>query len=305
MPDAKKQTKPAGSGCLKAIVIVLSSAGVTIFLVMACVICIHVIAATTPLRNKYISHPDGLTYQDITLITSDEYHISAWYVPGTRPEAVILVHGIHANRDFLLPQALMLTQAGYHLIMLDMRGHGRSEGIQLTYGYKEALDVVAAVDYLAAIPDIKHIGVLGHSLGGAAAVRAAGLDPRIEAIIIQSSFSSLARVVDERFDKSMVLPKQPFAPVIIALAELKTDASMSVVDSARTLATMPPRPVLLIHGADDTFLPVHHAQQMFDAAREPKEFFFISGVGHGNPMVGHEAEYTERVLTFLTKAFDR
>jgi fermentation-respiration switch protein FrsA (DUF1100 family) len=284
---------------------VLASAAVTVLLVVGGVIILQVIILTTPGRNQDIGSLGDLPYQDITLTTADGLHLSGWYVSGTRPEAIILVHGIHANRAYLLPQAFVLAQAGYSLLLLDLRGHGRSEGHEVTYGYREALDVAAAVDYLAARPEIKHIGALGHSLGGAALVRAGTTDPRLEALVIQSSFSSLTRVVDDSFNKFVLLPKWPFAPLVIVLAELKTGVSLDQVDSARDLAAMPPRPVLFIHSADDGLFPIHHAQQMYDAARNPKEFYFVSGLGHINPISGHEAEYSERVLKFFKTAFAR
>ena len=49
----------------------------------------------------------------------------------------------------VVPEARILAGAGYHLLLIDLRGHGLSEGDQLTYGYREAWDVQTAVDYLA------------------------------------------------------------------------------------------------------------------------------------------------------------
>lgn len=300
-----ENARSAGRSCLRAIAYILTSALSTILLVIGCVIILQVIILTTPGRNEDIGSLGNLPYQDVTLTTADGLHLSAWYVPGSRPEAIVLVHGIHANRAYLLPQAFLLAQAGYHLLLIDLRGHGRSEGYEVTYGYREALDVEAAVDYLAALPGVKHIGALGHSLGGAAVIRAAATDPRLRALVIQSSFSSLSRVVDDSFNKFVLLPRWPFAPLVISLAELKTGVSLDQVDSAHDLAAMSPRPVLFIHSAADGLFPIQHAQQMYDAAQAPKEFYFIDGVGHINPITGHEAEYAERVLKFFESAFAR
>lgn len=293
----------SGRGCLKAFIYLVASTGMTVLVVVAAALIVQVVILTMPGCNEDIGSLGDLPYQDITLTTADGLHLSGWYVPGVRPEAIILVHGIHANRAYLIPQAFILARAGYSLLLFDLRGHGRSEGHEVTYGYHEALDVEAAVDFLAARPEVKHIGALGHSLGGAALVRAAAVDPRLEALVVQSSFSSLSRVVDDSFNKFVLLPKWPFAPLVITLAELKTGVSLDQVDSARDLAAMPPRPVLFIHSTDDGLFPIHHAQQMYDAAREPKEFYFVSGLSHVNPISGHEAEYTERLLKFFDTAF--
>lgn len=176
----------------------------------------------------------------------------------------------------------------------------------VTYGYDEALDVAAAVDYLAAQPGVQRIGGLGHSLGGAALVRAAAADPRLEALVVQSSYSSLSEVVADSFERLAHLPAWPFQPVVIALAEFRTGARVADVNSARHLAAMPPRPVLIIHARDDDFLLPRYAEEMFAAAQQPKELWLIDHVGgHVNPMAGHEAEYTGRVLNFFEAAFAR
>ncbi|WP_344844614.1 alpha/beta hydrolase [Nonomuraea dietziae] len=41
-----------------------------------------------------------------------------------------------------------------------------------------------------------------------------------------------------------------------------------------------PTPLLVVHGDADTFFPVDHAHQVFDAAREPKELWIEPGYGH-------------------------
>lgn len=301
---SSKRDPTPGRSCLKSVLFVLISVSLILLVLAVGVVYLQVIQLTTPGRNRDIGALPGMSYQDVTLTTTDSLKLSAWYVPGTRPEAIILVHGIHANRAYLIPQAVVLAGAGYHLLLLDLRGHGLSEGTMVSYGGQEVLDVEAAVEYLAAMPEIKHIGALGHSLGGAAVVRAAAADPRLEALVIQSSYSSLARVVEESFNKFALLPQWPFAPLIITLAEYRTGVAASQINSARDLATMPARPVLIIHGADDGLFPARYAQEMYDAAQPPKELWLIDRTGgHVNPIAGHEAEYSERVLKFFEQAF--
>jgi fermentation-respiration switch protein FrsA (DUF1100 family) len=268
------------------------------------VVYLQVIQLTTPIRNRAIGSPGNRPYQDITLTTADGLKLSGWYLPGTRPEAIILVHGIHANRAYLLPQAEVLFQAGYHLVLFDLRGHGLSEGSMVTYGYSEALDVAAAVDFLAATPGVQRIGALGHSLGAAAVIHAAAKDTRLQALVIQSSYSSLNQVVRDSFNKFALLPQWPFAPLVLILAEFRTGAKTAAIDLVHDLATMPARPVLIIHAADDNLFPIRYAEEVYAAAQGFKELWLIEYAGgHVNPMMGHEAEYSQRVLRFFEKAF--
>jgi len=243
-----------------------------------------------------------LVYEDVTLTTSDGLKISGWYVPGKKPDAVIVVHGIWANKQAILPAVVMLSEAGYHVLAIDMRGHGLSEGKLISYGYYEALDVQAGVDYLLARPEIKKVGVMGYSLGGAAVVRATAIDERIQALVVESSFSSLSDAVKDGFSRETGLPSWPFAPLIVRAAEKELGLTVEQVDSAHTLATMRPRPVLIIHGRDDDLFPVSHAYRMYEAAQEPKNLWIIEGLKHDYP-IKHKEEYQKRVLGFFEKAF--
>ena len=246
----------------------------------------------------------GLLYQDVTLTTSDNLKISGWHIPGRKPDAVIVVHGIWANKQAILPVEVMLAEAGYHVLAIDMRGHGQSEGNQISYGYYEALDVQAGVDYLLAQPNIKKVGVMGYSLGGAAVVRATANDERIQALVVESSFSSLADAVNDGFSRETGLPSWPFAPLVVRAAEKELGLTVEQINSVQALATMRPRPVLIIHGSDDDLFPVSHAYKMYEATQEPKNLWVIEGLKHGYP-IQYKAEYQKRVLGFFEKAFAR
>ncbi len=266
---------------------------------------LQLIAFTKPQRKAIYRTPaeKSLTYEELILITADGLNISGWYIPGTRPEAVIVVHGIGGNKADTITEAEVLAEAGFHLMLIDLRGNGQSDGSFNTYGYYEALDVQAATDYLAGLPNIEHIGALGNSLGAAAVARAAAMDSRLEAVVIKSGFSSLPAAVDDAFDQMSIFPSWPFAPLLITLAERRVGLEISQVDSARDLANIQPRAVMIIHGSDDDLFPVYHAQKMYATAGEPKELWIIPGLGHADPAVDRRAAYETRVVAFFERAF--
>ncbi len=260
----------------------------------------------TPQRQTNVGTPAELErpYEDVTLTAADGLQIAGWHIAGTKPYAVIMVHGIDTNRRAVLPEAGILAEAGYHLLLIDLRAHGQSEGNQATYGYREALDVQAAVEYLDAQPDIEQIGALGTSYGGSAVVRAAAIDPRLRAIVIESSFSSLSDAVEDGFDDLSIFPKWPFAPLFVALAERQIGLNISQVDSTRDLASLQPnQTVMIIHGSEDRLFPLHQAQKMYAAAHEPKTMWVIEGLGHGNPVHYDAVEFKARVVPFFEQSF--
>lgn len=261
----------------------------------------------TPVRHSIAQTPTDfdLPYQEVTLTSADGLKLAAWYIPGKQPNAIILIHGINANRTVMLPTASLLAEAGYSLLLIDLRGHGESEGHLNSYGYREAWDVQAGVDYLSALPEVERIGIIGTSLGGAAVARAAASDPRLEAVVIQVSYSSLPDAVEDAFNDFVIFPKWPFAPLIVTLTERRVGVKIGQVDSARDLATLAPRPVLIIHTTDDHLFPLHHATKMYNAARQPKDLWIIEGMGHGDPALSHTEEYQARVVGFFEKAFGK
>jgi pimeloyl-ACP methyl ester carboxylesterase len=127
----------------------------------------------------------GLAYEDVAFRASDGVGLKGWFVAaGARGPAIAFVHGWMWNRlgnvagqtpvpdkdvDFL-PAVAALHEAGFHVLLFDLRGHGESDdapGPQ-TYGPVEARDFVGAVEYLRTRADVdgERIGAIGTSAGG-------------------------------------------------------------------------------------------------------------------------------------------
>jgi len=90
------------------------------------------------------------------------------YTPqgDAKPLAVLLLHGWTGRANY--DAAAMLTQHGYHVLALHIRGHGDSDGDINKVTFRNGLDdVTAAYDFLAAhIPAGMGIAVVGNSYGG-------------------------------------------------------------------------------------------------------------------------------------------
>ena len=87
------------------------------------------------------------------------------------------------------------------------------------------------------------------------------------------------------------------------LGEYYLGLRVGQVDLRQDLRRMEPRPLLIIHGRHDQLFPVRHAEEMYEAASEPKTLWIIEDIGHQDPAKAHPEAYQGHLLSFLTQAF--
>lgn len=189
---------------------------------------------------------------------------------GDEPKRTALIlhgiPGIEQNHDL----AHTLRDRGWNALVFHYRGCWGSEG---NYAIRTILDDVrAAVDYLGSVREVdaRHLAVVGHSLGGWAAVLAAAGDERLRAVAVYGA------VAEPRWwQPTEEMIASQFAPWLGGVtaeslhrqfAEL--DDALSPVAQAHRVA---PRPLLIVHGGKDVDLPPRHAEELHRRAREPKE----------------------------------
>jgi uncharacterized protein len=237
--------------------------------------------------------------EDFTVRTSDGLTLRGWYVPSKNRASVVLAHGWGSTRLQLLPEARMLARRGYGVLLFDARAHGESEGELITFGDRERLDLVAALDWLAARPDVdpSRIGALGFSQGGVVVALVAAVDPRIRAAVIEGSFCTLEEDVWKDLHHFGSLSAEPG---VWALRRAGVD-----VDAVRPEAgvcAIGPRPVLIVSGTEDPYVSEAISRRLIAAACGPKELFIVPGAKHGGYMDAAPEEYPRRVMALLDGA---
>jgi dipeptidyl aminopeptidase/acylaminoacyl peptidase len=237
----------------------------------------------------------------ISLKTADGLSLRGWFAPGSRRAAVVFVHGGGGNRLQLLPEARVLAAHGYGFLVYDSRACGDSDGDLVTWGDRERLDVRAAVDFLAVRPDVDQarIGALGFSIGASSIVVEAADDPRVRAVVLYATWSSLEDEMRQNRAKYGFLS---WAPVLFAMRRYGVDVdAIRPIDLVSRLA---PRALLMIAGENDRDTPIDVMQRVFRAASAPKELWVEPGAGHGGYLAAAPAEYESRLTTFLGHALD-
>lgn len=246
----------------------------------------------------------GSLVEDVAFRAADGVALHGWYFGHPAPKAAItLGHGFGATRADLLDLARALRDRGYAVLAFDFRAHGGSAGRRSTIGFHEARDVVAAARYLAGRPELagRRIGALGLSMGAAATLIAAAEEPLIAAVVADSGFATLGTIVAGGLRLLYRLPAFPFGPLIVRFGEALTGARIGEHRPIAHVARIAPRPLLIIHGADDALTPVEHARRLYAAAREPKELWIVPETGHCAAYFTDREPYVARVAGFFAR----
>ncbi len=240
----------------------------------------------------------GLPYADVS-VASEGLRLSGWHIPSERPDrpVVFIAHGFNANKEnFLLP-AVMLHQLGYEVVLFDFRAHGGSGGHTTTFGLREARDVKAVHDWIAATFPHRPVYALGYSMGGSAVVHAAAAYGIFDKIALDSTFASLEDVARA----TLLRPFGPLAGPLWTLGRL-WGWVWSGVDLDRhrpgeRIRALAARPLLLIHGTGDRLIPYTETQRLYEAAGRRAELWLVAGVGHVGTV--DAAGYRERLGQFF------
>jgi fermentation-respiration switch protein FrsA (DUF1100 family) len=247
----------------------------------------------------------GLQAETIQVTSSDGIPLQAWWIAAPEAKGIVVVlHGMDGtDASTMLGHARFLYDAGYSSLVLDMRAHGRSGGERIGLAFEEPRDVSAALDWVAAQPELRDqpLALLGLSMGGATALRTAAIRPEVDAVISVSAFASVDRVLGQGM-RLMGAPEEligiytPFTR--LAMLTLY-GAWPSAASPERDIPSITPRPVLIAHGDADDQIPVENATLLKNAAGDNAELWIVPGAGHGAEILTPEA--IRAVVMFFDK----
>jgi fermentation-respiration switch protein FrsA (DUF1100 family) len=198
--------------------------------------------------------------EEVLLDTPDGERVIAWHLPPRADRPVVLY--LHGNGGALSHRAerfRALTADGTGLVAIDYRGFGGSTGNPTEPGL--VIDAETAYGFAAARYPAARIAVWGESLGTAVAVALAAERP-IGHLVLEAPFTSAVDVAARRY---------PFVPVSWLMKDqFRSDLRIAAVAA----------PLLVLHGARDTIVPIEFGERLFALAHEPKRFVRFPGGEH-------------------------
>ena len=248
----------------------------------------------------------GLPYEEVEFTSrTDGLTLRGWHMesePGG--PTLLFVHGIDSVRsgNNALQLASMMTELSFNVLMFDLRGHGSSDGNRVSGGDHERQDVLGAFDFLEerGVPP-SNIGVLGFSMGAAAAALALAEAPSVNAFVLDSPYANLSDLIARRVGNRSVLPGWAvplFVPGVKLAARIVFDIDINAMAPERIVSDLD-YPVLLIHGEDDTRIPVEHGIRVHMASHADSELWLLEGIGHVDAFDAYPEEYGQRVSSYF------
>lgn len=232
----------------------------------------------------------AIPYEENFLTTKDGARIHTWLMlqeesSSTTP-TLIYFHGNAGNMGFRLPNAIkMYTRAKFHILMMDYRGYGDSEGTPSEEGLN--LDAEAVLGFVGSHPRLKNSPILlfGRSLGGAVSVSLAHkYASRVHGIILENTFLSISAMVD--------ILMRWLSPIKTYVLKIKWDSETKIQELKH--------PILFISGDSDQLVPPFHMKMLFDKARMSKhrDFYSVAGGTHNDTWEVAGLEYYRRLRNF-------
>lgn len=218
----------------------------------------------------------NLDYRQLPVTTVDGVQLDGWLLPGKPPVkgTVVYLHGNAQNISYHLASVHWLPQEHYNVYLYDYRGFGASQGKPtIENSIADFAAVMATLTEIIPQEQQKYI-VLGQSLGGALAIAAVAKYKQIypiDLLVVDSAFSGFRKIAREKLE-SVWLTK-PFSSLLGLTVTNQPDI-------LRQIALISPTPVVIIQGMEDQIVPPHHAERLFQAAKQPKELWLQQNARH-------------------------
>ena len=245
--------------------------------------------------------------KDVYIISNNNGHLKL-HAYEMRNESNIWVIAIHGYMNIGLDMgnwAKKFYSRGYNVLILDLRGRGKSEGNYIGMGWHDRLDVIDWIDYINENNKTAKIILFGISMGAATVMMTTGerLPENVKIAIEDCGYTSVWSEFKNRLKAKFRLPSFPLLNIanlickVIAKYDLKEASSINQVKKSKT-------PTLFIHGSEDKFVPFYMLDKLYDAASCKKRKLVVKNAKHGKSAIEDPGLYWNTIDDFISENID-
>ena len=243
--------------------------------------------------------------REVTIMADDGATLQAFYIAAPTPSkrTAIPVHG-YTDHPFGMLQYAWLYQRelNCNVLLPALRYHGASEGRAIQMGWFDREDVlrwIGEADRL--FGEGQQMVVHGVSMGAATTMMLAGDDrlPRsVRCLVEDCGYTSVWEQFRKELREDYGLPAFPLLYAADLLCRLRYGWGFREASALKQVAGCD-RPMLFIHGGNDTYVPTAMAEPLYAAKQGAKALWIAPDSPHASSFADHPAEYAARVKAFV------
>lgn len=239
------------------------------------------------------------------LQSEDGLNLSAIFLPADQQEGktALLAHGYMDTAESMAEYAKMYHDMGYNVLVPDARGHGKSEGDYIGFGWHERKDYLQWIDQvLQNQGKDETITLYGLSMGAATVMMVSGeqLPANVVSIVEDCGYASVKEELTYQLKDLFDLPAFPMIPITSLVTKVRAGYFFGEADATQQLAKNE-LPIFFIHGKEDKFVPFSMLDEVYQATDAPKEKWAVPHATHADSYNQDPELYREKIKAFLKK----
>ncbi len=237
-----------------------------------------------------------------TFFPALEEYVDKTEMAAGKKKAVICFHGYTSKgmSDYIGLSDYYLKR-GYAMLLPDARAHGESEGEYIGFGCLDRKDALVWIHWLIQeVGEDVEIVLHGTSMGGATVLMTSGLElpAQVKGIVSDCGFTSPKEVFTHVLNSMYHLPAFPVIQGADLMNKKLAGYGMDECNAKREVAHAK-IPILFIHGSNDTFVPTHMCNEIYDCCASPKKKLIVEGAAHAESYYKDTEKYEQALNEFF------
>jgi len=242
---------------------------------------------------------------DVELVSKDNLKLRGTYIPyfqkiGEEEKTIILIHGYTATSESMAGFITPFLSRGWNVLLIDQRGHGKSEGQYASFGYHEKDDLDLWVNWVRDRSEKKHqvIGLLGISMGAGTVLEYASINKHVNFIIADCPYSDLEELLKYQICEVRNIPAYPLLNTLNLMLKHKVGFTIKAVSPLKTIRDNE-IPIMFIHGSEDYFVPTQMSKDLYAVKKGKKKLLIVEGASHANSYWTNKELYEKELWGFI------